>query len=391
MGPGEVSRRMGGAPGEAAPAVRPGRVLPALALAAAAWLTAAPAQAVVRLVVAAEDAAGATNDLYFLDLATGATFEGNPRRSGERMRIKSLEQNVFQVIGRRSGDPAPVGHFLLGPIYGRNGRTERLLMAETPTGFMAVLSRLGRGGLLGEIRALSGRPGSTLMAGDGNFALLMRRVPGGRTVGAYLYHGTTGRCLALSGLDDEEAEPASEACSGLPRIAAGLEVAPLERSDGSTLGYLVVDGSTGAVYRIGIAASNPARLTATRLALELGEVFPGAAGDAPPRRFAMAPVSRQAVGTDMVLVVDAHSGRLALLRNVASRPAPSAALLPGDVFGAYLPRGRRDRVLLLVPRAIAPRESDGAWLFDSVTNRILLLDGVTGDEGLRIIPVEILD
>lgn len=382
---------MRGVPNEGLAGSRRRSVLPVLVLSVLASLVVAPAQAVVRLVAPAEDAAGATDELYFLDLATGATFEGNPRRSGERMRIKSLEQNVFQVIGRRDRDPAPLGQFLLAPIHDRNGRADRLLLAETPTGFMAVLSRLGKAGLLGEIRALSGRPGSTLVADDGNFALLMRRVSGGRTAGAYLYHGTSGRCLALSGLDDEDAEPASEACSGLPRIAAGLEAVPLERTDGSTLGYLVVDGSTGAVYRIGISSSNPARLTATRLGLELGEVFPGAAGDVPVRRFALAPISRREVGTDMVLAVDAHSGRLALLRNVASRPAPSAALLPGDVYGAYLPRGRRDRSLLLVPRYVGPQDVVGVWLFDSVTNRILLLDGIASGDGLRIVPVEILD
>lgn len=344
-----------------------------------------PAAAAPRLPIVVHGGGGASNDLLYLDLESGQTFSVRLRRSGERFVVRQLEQNLFADIGRRQ--PATAGEFLLGQLRARNGRTRALLLAEPATGYLAFLDQLGEGGRFALIRTISGRPVDALAADDGNFALLMRRGTGGETDIAYLHHATTGSCLMLVGVDNLEGEPTVRECSELPTLAPGFAVAAVENGDHSTRGFLYADGA-GAVYWLGLEESRADPLPPRRLGIDLLEIFPPPDGDspAPSRRFALAPVEADGEGTTSVLVLDAASGRLARITGLAGE-TPRAALVPGDL-SRYLPAAA-GRTLGVAPRLSAFGESQGLWVFDGASERVILVDNPGSDEELQLVGVAV--
>jgi hypothetical protein len=364
------------------------RALRAAVLASAGGLVvAAGAAAAPWVVVADHDSAGATGSLFWLDLGSGRSYQVEPHRGGKVLSVRPLDQNLFVAIGRRQ--PAAWGHFLLGPIRTAGGQTPALLLAETDSGYMAVLTRLGKGSQLGEVATVSGRPGGALAGDDGDFALLMRRDGNGRTDMAYLLHGGDGACLRLRDLHRLGEEPPSAPCERLPRFAAASEPVPVESPDGATLAFLLVTEPRGTILRIAPTADRDDQLTATATGLHLEDVFPaGAAGEevaAPARRFALAPVRSASSGTRSVLAVDSLSGRLALLGGLGDA-TPSARLL-GPELGNDFPE--RDRSLAVVPRVSSSGGTLGVWVMDPEGGRVVLVEDLEAEGGARVVAVEV--
>jgi len=342
-----------------------------------------------KLVAVSHDAAGAIQRLYVVDLGTGQTYEMDPRRSGEVFRFRRLTQNLFGAIGRRTDIPAVPGEFLLEGIRDRNGRTRAFLLVETVTGFMASLTRLGEDAQLGELRTLSGRPGESIAAEHGNFALLMRRVAGSRRDNsAYLINARTGACLRLSGLEELEQDPRVSSCPAIDPLDLSHEAVLLEDGGGVTTGYLLSSGPEGRIHRVSFATSGADGLAVSPTDLTLAGIFPQAEGEPPARRFALSPLRTEQSGTVAVLVADAHTGRLALIRNLGPGETPSAALLAaqlGVASGGSGPRG----TWVAVPMVSGIGTTTGVWLLDSEANRVLLISDPLDPQDIRVQAVEL--
>ena len=357
------------------------------------------AAAEVRLATTLEDGAGGTRRIFYLDLSSGATFEASLRRSGRRLEVTRFEQNLFTEIGRGS-TAARYGQFLLGPMHDGNGRRDRALLVETETGFAAVLDRLGKDRSLARMSVLPGRPASPAASDDGQFALLPSRDDNGETVGFYLHHGTTGRCVALLGLDGDETDSAP--CSDLPILAEPLAVG-LTSGEGQTRAWVLASGATGELYRVRPSSGNSLRLSTSEMLYDLDTIFgeaPAAEaegeqaqddGPAPrvERRYAMAPLS-VSDRVEEILVFDTLSGRGALVRVGTSGSSVEATRLSVGLYDALLPADRA-RVLTLTARNTANGSTEAVWIFDSATNRILLLDSPSSADSARLQAVEILD
>lgn len=354
-------------------------------LLACAVLTAPPAGA-ESLAVPVYNASGSTDSIFLVDLRNGRVSKLEPRSNGRVLREAAVGQNLFTTIGRQRDTPAAVGHFLVKGVGGRFGRTRALLLAETPTGYMAYLTRVGQGGQVGELSTIGGRPGLDMATADGNFALLPRTGDDRRTRAAYLYHGGSGKCLLLEGVDEEANEPSTRPCAPLPTLRLGRGVAALETSDGATSGYLVVDESDGTVYRLSVTPGRPETLQATATQLNLASVFPPVEGEAPSLRYALAPVRGGGGAVRAFLAADAHSGRMALVRDADG--SLSAVLVPAQLRSVLDPDpGRRD--LLLIPRVSGTGATVGVWVLDAGSRRALLVEdpGSPADLGIRSVEI----
>ncbi|HRC85069.1 MAG TPA: hypothetical protein PK413_05630, partial [Thermoanaerobaculia bacterium] len=259
------------------------------------------------------DAAGATARFYQINLTTGSVTELEPRRSGEVLKPQRLVQNLFSEIGRPADLPAQPGEFLVAGLEDSNGRTRNLLLVETPTGYVATISKLGQGLRLGEFHTVSGRPASALAGEGGSFALLVNRDSNGRTHSAFLLNGTSGQCLLFEKLGDNEPEPTARTCGQVPRLRLGSGEAPLQLADGSTLGHLLVDGTDGSVYLLRLPAERGGTPSVRRSEVNLATLFGTERTDVASRSFLLVPVTSSSGSTVMVLAIDAMTGGVAAL------------------------------------------------------------------------------
>ncbi|MEO1085037.1 MAG: hypothetical protein AAFY88_12405 [Acidobacteriota bacterium] len=183
---------------------------------------------------------GVTEEYFSLDLATGrVTLADQLRREPEKVRLRRTDMNLFQEIGRPSDQPAQPGEMLLMPIRESDGSVRTALLVETSTGYTAFFEEVGRNDELGEIITTIGRPFGPLAAEDLNFVLLPRRDGSGKTVGAYLYHGTTGKGLYVSGLNEIVPDPPMSATAELPTSTGYITAAPIT-SEEETQSYVVM-------------------------------------------------------------------------------------------------------------------------------------------------------
>ncbi|MEM8998472.1 MAG: hypothetical protein AAGF23_27045, partial [Acidobacteriota bacterium] len=169
-------------------------------LGAAALLAAGPtfAQQVAQshLTMPRYGSGGVTEEYFSVDLATGrVALADQLRREPETVRLRRTDMNLFQEIGRPANQPAQPGEMLLMPIRESDGSVRTAMLVESSTGYTAFFDEVGRNDELGQIITTIGRPFGPLAAEDLNFVLLPRRDGSGKTVGAYLYHGTTGKGL----------------------------------------------------------------------------------------------------------------------------------------------------------------------------------------------------
>ncbi|HEX4955700.1 MAG TPA: hypothetical protein VF017_20120 [Thermoanaerobaculia bacterium] len=328
-----------------------------------------------------------TESVLVVDLKNGVVVEAEPRRSGEAFRLQRLETNLFVEIGRSLDEPALPGEVFLSPLRDFGGRTRSLLFLETPTGFGALVTKLRQGARLGELKAVAGRPTAPIASPDANFALMVREVPSRRRLFAYIVHGSTGKCLRLELDADGTAEGAPKDCGLLPRLKLGSGQAGLQYDGGEVSGYLLVDGSDGAVYRVLFSTDRPDAVSVVRSGVNLVEVF--GAAEVGPRPFVVIPVHRSGGETSLALALDPVTKRMALLTGLGVGETVTGRLL-GPSLGSYLDIENKSPSWQAVPRINSNGETQGIWLFENGTQRIVLIDSPGNPAELSLRRVEIL-
>lgn len=329
---------------------------------------------------------GATDEIYYFDLASGRGHQID--RLGREPRVRQLVPSLFDAVGRPSSQPAIAGELHLLPI--RNGNAVRaVLFVEASTGYVAYFADFGKNGQLGPPTTTTGRPFGELATTDGNFALLPRRDGAGRTQGAYLFHAGSGRCIYLDGLAKLATNPQLVAVEGgLPVLTGRVTAVVLEARDGETAGYLVLDNVTGDVYLLSVERDVTNRLGARKLGVNLFQALPREAAAATgPQRFVAIALEREEI-TRAVLVIDTATGKTALIDNVLGADAPVAlrplALDLTAVLGAETPRH-----LAAVPLVDGGGNTYAAWVLAGTAPRFLYLANLLDPASATVAGVQV--
>ena len=330
------------------------------------------------IVVVPEYGSSSVAGFFHLELDTGQTFS-NDQLFRSEIRARRLDQNLFTEIGRPADPPAREGEVLLGPIRDGDGSLRSVLLVESSTGYLAYFENIGRGSSFGEISVVIGRPFGPLAASDGNFLLLMRRDRSGRTEGAYLYHGTTGRGMYVGGLRKLESEPPTASTSSLPQLAGPVAGVDLQTTRESTTGYLLADSATGDLYVVDLTTESTSQLAHRKSSLNLiAALAPegGAEGDAeegaplPSYRLIGAPIL-EGDATRHALFVDVPSGQVLVVQDLDTRP--TLRKLRARLYDVIDARDPETRHLSLVP-AIRDGDTVGVWVVDGPTRAIVYIE-----------------
>lgn len=319
--------------------------------------------------------------LYFdHDKGGGYLVEGL-RRNPNQLRIQRFADNLFQQIGRAANQPAIHGELLVLPIFASSGTVRDALFVETSTGYVAYLDEFGKNGKMGSLVTVIGRPFGPLAAGDGNFVLLPRRDSSGKTDGAYLYHGTTGRAIYIAGLAKLATDLKGVATVELPKFEGRFGAAELV-SGGVTTGYLQVEASTGKVGLLDLVGGAPDRISSRATSLDLLTAFSADKLNPSLQRFVVEPLDEDGT-TRAVLVIDVASGAIGLIDNPLGTPA--LRILPQNVYNVLRPTaGDSPRTFATVRNGM-----DGVWLIDSLSAMMIYISRPTVPAELRIAPVSL--
>lgn len=319
---------------------------------------------------------GAADKLLRIRLADGsADVVERLRRDPLAPRSRVLKENLFQVVGRPAGQAAAPGEIFLVPLAGSDGTVRSALYVESPIGYAAYFEDIGKGNKLGTVKTVAGRPFESVAATDNNFALLVRHDSSGRTVGAYLYHGTTGRAAYVDGLRRLETSLKPVPTPTLPPMTGGIAVAELHVDSEETSGYLVVDSQSGRLHVFDVPEEAPAQLSARLIPVNIFDVLPQDLSNetvTSPRRFELVPVQASDSQVLHVLLLDAVTGSLVLLENVAD---PMTLLLRKISFNLNSALGAVSgpRLLTPVPNLSSSGETTGVWVFDSQSDGVVYL------------------
>jgi hypothetical protein len=328
-----------------------------------------------------ESTAGA----FVVDLSDGsAAFVDRVGIGGNTYRSRALNVNIFTVLGRPKDRPAKPGEILVGEIRSTSGAVTGLFLVETSTGAAAYLSDLGNEPHRATYRPVNGRPAAAIASDDGNFALVMRRDGSGATDGAYLYHASSGQCVYFAHVDEMHSDPEVQFTTPMPKLDGRVAALPLQNGGEATPQGLLLDEATGTIFKVGGLERDPTQISATRQNLELFEFFPDASPRSMFSRFVLVPGYSSSGAADAVFVVDAGSGRMAVLKDVrtggAMRLVGSTKSLVGYIPGV----GSEGRALAAVPKVGTSGTTDGAWIFDAAMEGVLVLENVRGPHNLKI-------
>lgn len=318
--------------------------------------------------------------LYFDHNNGGGYVIEGLRRAPTQLRSQRLADNLFQQIGRSAGQGAIHGEILLMPIFASSGTVRDALFVETSTGYVAYLDEFAKNEKLGTLVTVIGRPFGPLAAGDGNFVLLHRRDSSGKTDGAYLYHGTTGKAIYINGLAKLTPDLKGVSTVELPKFAGRFAAAEIISGD-ATVSYLLVDATTGKVSFLDVSGS-PERLAVRQSPIDLLASFTADKLNPSLQRFVVEPLQENGT-TRAVLIVDVASGGVALI----DEPLGQARLriLPPNVYNVVRPMAGD------VPRTFATvrNGTNGVWLIDSLSGGLSYIASPLEPAELRISTVGI--
>ena len=291
-----------------------------------------------------------------------------------QVRARVVQQNPYREIGRPLDQPAIAGEILLAPIRSSDGSTRAAFFVEASTGYVAFFDQAGRGGKLGEIQVVLGRPFQEIASGDGNYAMLMRRGGSGRTDGAYVYHATSGRALLYRGLRQLTTDSTPVAVRNLPQLSGKVAAIDLQSAREDTRAFLVADGGNGDLYFFELDPGNDVRVTVRKSRLNLTEVFPELGAQATARRFLLSPLVASDDRTQHVFVLDATSGEMALVENLdGSRPVLRKIVVNLYESIRFEPSSE-STVWSAVPNLASNGQTIGIWLLDSLTRTTVYVD-----------------
>jgi hypothetical protein len=318
--------------------------------------------------------------LYFDHNNGGGNLVEGLRRAPTQLRSQRLADNLFQQIGRQTGQGAIHGELLLMPIFASSGTVRDALFVETSTGYVAYLDEFAKNDKLGTLVTVIGRPYGPLAAGDGNFALLHRRDASGKTDGAYLYHGTTGKAIYINGLAKLTLDLKGVTTVELPKFAGRFAAVELTNGD-ATVSYLLVDATTGKVSFLDVTGA-PERLNARQSSIDLLSAFTADKLNPSLQRFVAEPLQENGT-TRAVLLVDVASGGVALIDDPLGQPR--LRILPPNVYNVIRPMAGE------VPRTFATVRNGtaGVWLIDSLSAGMIYIASPLVPAELRISTVGI--
>lgn len=328
------------------------------------------------------DTSAGVAEFFYFDLDRGDGFVIDPsRRDPRSARGRRLQENVFTTIGRPTDQPASPGEVLLGPITNGDGSVRSLIFVETSTGYTAFFDQLGKGGRLGEITSTVGRPFGPLADADGNYALLMRR---GRSEAAILYHATAGKALAALDVDDRPSQPRVVPIDGLPALGGRVTAAALSRGVDATDGFVLIDGGRGDILRVALDERG-LPVGTTTYDFNLFDAFSREVESSADPRFLAIPVAVDGGATRHIVIVDLGTGRMAWLANVdGAFAAPSLQALSNDWTRFLTVGGEQPRPLGVVGHTTSGGATDGAWLIDGPSGRLLYIDNFERPDNLTI-------
>jgi hypothetical protein len=334
------------------------------------------------------DGDDSTEGIFFIHLDTGNAFYIDKIKSSPRdIRSRNLNQNVFTALGRTPGKPALPGQVLLGEVRMAGGDVHALLLADTSTGALAFIVDLQRRSYQGRTHSVHGRPLAPLAAPDGRFSLMMLQGDSAETFAALVYHAPTGRGIFIEGLNDLNAEPRGIPISNLPVLPGAAVLIPLQSGDQATPQALLIEHSGGDLYRLSGLLKGARKVTWAKERTRLLDLFPYQPEVPVTARFLPIPLFSGSDATNNILVVDAATGRLGLIRGVRDPKSMSLRALPGNLY-ELLPRDvGRPRTLAAVPKVSDSGATEGAWIFDSATGQVIFVEGLENPEGLILLPV----
>ncbi len=319
---------------------------------------------------------GTTESFFSLELKTGQiAFTDRLRKDPLVLRSRRLPDNLFSKIGRPADQPAAPGEILFSLIHDSSSTVRAALFVEASTGYAAYFDQPGRiEGQLGEFTNLLGRPFGPIAAADNNFALLMRRGNSGKTEGAYLYHGTSGRGLYLSQVDKLSFEPTVVPTDPWPQLSGPLAAVELQGPSRETRGYLLLDGATGELHWLTLTSGAPVTIGVQKGALNLFQAFANQdPATATGRLFVATSLQGRGEETLQVFVLDTVSGDMAILDGVqGGNSQPSFTKLSQNLFAGLSPTPE------VRPFVALPRNSSGTtlgvWIYDSLTRNLFYID-----------------
>lgn len=318
-----------------------------------------------------------TKGMFFFNLDTGnAFFIDKVKTSPKSVRTRTLNQNIFSALGRQRGTPALPGEVLLGEIRGGDGNVRGILLVDTSTGASAHITGLQNRSYEGRLQRISTKPAQSIASSDGNYVLVMKRDGSGKTEGAYLYHGSTGKALYFEDIHRMRAGQSAKPTSPLPIIRGRVSGLGLQAGSEATTGILLIDNDSGKTFHVSDLERRPERLTITPMQLNLLRYFPTSPDVKTPQRFVLIPITSGNGATDKVLVVDVGSGQMAILRDVR-KPKKMRIQRSNQNLYSHLPKNvGRPRVIAAVPKVAGSGATEGAWLFDSASGEVLFLDNL---------------
>ena len=331
----------------------------------------------------------ATRDIFVINLENGrASVIDRVKRTPLEIRSRPFPHNVFNAIGRSTGLPAHNVQVLAGPIRNANGAVHAILLVDTTTGAMAYVTGLGDDPSKARLKRISHFPAQGMADPDGYFAMAMRQDSSGKTVGAYLYHGTTGRCALFKGVGDLRTDITATPITSLPTTGGSVSSMELHGGNEATTHFLLIDNENGMLLLVGGVEQRAAQLTAQTLRYNLVSTFPTDAPVVTPIRFVPVPIATRSGSIDSALVIDVASGAMTVLKDLSKPSKVRLVSVSRSVYGLLPANVGRPRTLTAVPKVSDKGTTRGAWLFDSATDTILFLNGLQDPKNMVVRVVE---
>lgn len=350
--------------------------LPQVAVALFGLLCGAPLVAGEKVAVGSRAGNGTTEAVYQLDLSSGATTAWQVRAGGARLDSTNVDQNLFEAIGRPSSQPAPRGSLFLTSIESNGGSTEALALIEGDTGYLGYLNKIGKDRKVGALLGAIGRPALAAAAGDGSHTVIPVAAANGSTAGFYVVHGATGACVFLANFEPTKGSAGSAGCSAMPIAAGGLAAAPLRDE---VAAFVLLDVTSGAMWVVR-GVGGPTELSVREVAIDLGATF-GPAPDGAPRRYS---IGRVWTGSgNGIVIADAATGKLGYATGLEGG-TPSIATVPG---GFVRSTDVEDPRAVLVPVFAGNGTTSGVLAFEANGASAVLVSGFDG--ALQVQPVEL--
>jgi hypothetical protein len=330
-----------------------------------------------------------TKGIFFVNLDNGsAFFIDKVKSSPDTVRSRALNQNIFKLLGRQPGQAARNGQILIGPVRRGSGMVHALYLVDTTTGKMGYITNLDNRSYEGRLRYVNGAPGADMASDDGNFALVMHQNSAGKTDGAILYHGTTGKSAYFYGAGALRPELKPLPTSPLPPTGGGVASLEILAGSEATDAMLLLDPNSGSMNYVSMENKKVGEFQVSALKQNLFDVFPREAGVQTPQRFVFVPLLSGSGATERALIVDIGTGQIALLDKLRKTKKLSLKLLNNNIYMRLRKQVDQPRVITAVPKIDGTGATEGAWLFDSVTGKIIFLSELRDPRNMRIIKVE---